>query len=206
MTQIDPTPKREGFWRRQWAGAPTWAQKIFDGLFGIVAPILCFVFDPYFFRGSGPCFQPPLGRFAVFAYVAVGLGVGVLSIWLIGGQWIKRGVNMFAGIFFAGALFASLIGLALLPFSLFGLLLMGLGVLGFIPFVTAWVYWRNARRAWRIAREHAEQRPARPTAWRLSLAALGLILVLGIPAFAQWLTPPPLPISAEVAQACATND
>jgi hypothetical protein len=42
----------DGFWRRQFMPPTTKRQKIFDVLFGVIAPVLCFVFDPIVFKGT----------------------------------------------------------------------------------------------------------------------------------------------------------
>src|SRR6059036_1217018 len=43
---------RPRFWKRQFLGPATTPQIIFDVVFGIVGPVLCFVFDPVVFRGD----------------------------------------------------------------------------------------------------------------------------------------------------------
>jgi hypothetical protein len=79
----------------------------------------------------------------------------------------------------SGALFSAVIGLLLLPLSIAGLA-FGVGILGFTPFVTAFIYWRNARRA---------QGPASTMMSRAALCltlTLGALVPLGAPAFAHW--------------------
>jgi hypothetical protein len=44
--------ERPRFWRRQLMAPKTHAQRIFDVLFGVVAPVLCFVFDPIVFKSD----------------------------------------------------------------------------------------------------------------------------------------------------------
>jgi hypothetical protein len=67
----------------------------------------------------------------------------------------------------------------LLPFSLIGLLFGFLGALGFTPFVTAFVFWRNAVRACARA-QHGSVRD-----WGLVLAAVGLVTACGGPLVAH---------------------
>jgi hypothetical protein len=50
-----------------------------------------------------------------------------------------------------GACFALLLGLALAPFSFIGAFFGGIGLLGFTPFLMAFVYWRNALEASNLA-------------------------------------------------------
>jgi hypothetical protein len=73
----------------------------------------------------------------------------------------------------AGALFALAVGIAILPHSLMGLLLL-IGVFGFTPFLTAFVYLRNGRRALRVARPAGSDTAA--------ALALGAVLALSVPA------------------------
>jgi hypothetical protein len=43
-----------GFWKRRFEPPATVSQRWFDFIFGIVAPILCLVFDPAIFRNGFP--------------------------------------------------------------------------------------------------------------------------------------------------------
>ena len=40
-----PESFRPGFWQRQFLGPPTAQQIAFDVVFGVVGPVLCFIFD-----------------------------------------------------------------------------------------------------------------------------------------------------------------
>jgi len=78
----------------------------------------------------------------------------------------------------AGAAFSFVIGLVLLPYTLFGLLIL-IGVLGFGPFLAAFVYLRSAARALSASGLYLG-------AWRRASAlTLGAALALGVPAFAH---------------------
>src|SRR5262249_32640562 len=79
---------------------------------------------------------------------------------------------LFAGLLAGGAVFAALLGLVLLPFSLIGLSI-GIGALGFSPFVTAFVFLRNAVRAFRRCGEE----DSAVSVW----SGLGLILFFALP-------------------------
>jgi hypothetical protein len=68
-------------------------------------------------------------------------------------------------------------GIALLLFSLLGLLFYGLGALGFIPFLTAVVYGRNAAKALRS--DDGGQPLAR--------ILLGILIAIAVPMLAYWL-------------------
>lgn len=168
--------KRISFWRRLWLPEPDHPLRSFDFIFGIAAPILCLYFDPIVFRGDG-CYGPILGRVTTFAYVGVGLEVALLAIWLVFSHRLGTSGDFVAGVFGIGAVVSFGVGLVILPFSLIGILLLGLGLLGFIPFLTAIVYWRNSRIAWLLAREKA---PKRLVAGRLALLVLGIAVAVGI--------------------------
>lgn len=151
------------FWGRQFAPQPTAGQIIFDLGFGIVLPVVCLYFDPIVFQGTLP--GPLVGSHRVVAIVAIGLAFLSLSAWLL----LGRPAALLAGLLAGGAIFAALLGLVLLPFSIIGLFML-IGVLGFAPFITAFVFWRNAVRAFYRARQIG-------TAGRvLSLAVVGLVI------------------------------
>ena len=171
------------FWRRQFGDAPTPTQLRFDVIFGLVLPVLCFVFDPIVFRsGGGELF----GRDGIyqsvrlFAYSASALEMATLACWLFVIRRHPAWSRPAGGVMAAGALFAFALGLAILPFSVIGLLFVGVGGLGFIPFVTALVYLRNARRALRLNRASAPVRGGATAAF-----AFGVAFALAAPAVAQ---------------------
>jgi hypothetical protein len=168
--RIDAT---DGFWRRQLKPPTTRAQKIFDVLFGVIAPVLCFVFDPIVFKsdfddGLLPAYQS-------FTYMVSGLEILLLIVWLICGRELRPHTRLIGGLLVSGALFSSIIGVIILPFSLLGLML-GIGIFGFIPFLTALVYWRNGRDAFQLAGTPF------PRGFSLTSVMLGCVLVVGVPA------------------------
>jgi hypothetical protein len=83
------------------------------------------------------------------------------------------------GSLYGGAIFAGLLGLVLLPLSLIGLA-FGIGVLGFSPFATAFVFLRNGVRAARL------DRAIDPAARGFLLYPAGLLISCGGPWIAQW--------------------
>jgi hypothetical protein len=124
---------------------------ITDVLFGVIAPIGTLIFDPIVFRsGDG---YPILPQWRVFAYIAIPLSVIVMAVWLWLRVRLKAWSGVIAGALFTGALFSLLVGIAILPATLIGLLL-GIGVLGFIPFFTAFVFFRNGLQAFNQAGKH----------------------------------------------------
>lgn len=170
----------------------TTAQKVFDIIFGIVAPILCVVFDPGILRApENACGEigSILTDYSTFVYTAIGLGIFALLVWMAAGNQLKNASPFFAGILFTGFVFSLLVGMAILPLSLIGLLIMGLGLLGFIPFLTALVYLRNGIKALRLVREST----APTAAIRIAAVVIGVAIVLGVPAYMQYQYPPEKP-------------
>jgi hypothetical protein len=148
---------------------------------GIVAPIACFALQPLLFLPGAPPVVPPLefiNVFWLFGYGVIGLEMLALAVWLAIGNRLGAWNGLFAGVLFAGALFAGGLGLVLLPFSVLGLMLV-IGLLGFVPFLTAVVYCVNAVVAYRHAREFAG--PKMLIGWAL----LGALLVIGVPGAVQ---------------------
>jgi hypothetical protein len=144
-----------------------------DLVFGVLAPLACLVFDPIVFRsGLG---GPVVGNYAVVGYSAIALGLVALPVWLFRG----RPAAFLAGLLAGGAVFALCLGLTLLPLSFLGLA-MCIGVLGFTPFLTAWVFARNSRDAFRTATTSASA-PSVP-----ALAFLGFVIACGGPWAAHW--------------------
>ena len=173
-----PAERRPGFLQRQFQPEATLWQLIFDVTVGMILPVMCLVFDPIVFRGG--FFGPPvLGGFQFFAYGLIAIEIMALGVWLAAGGRTGEGCGVLGGVMLAGALFSAGVGTLLLPLTVIGLA-FGIGVLGFTPFVTAFIYWRNARRARTIA-------GARMSRAALCLTvALGLSIPFAAPAFAQW--------------------
>src|SRR5262249_28788256 len=136
-------------------------------------------FDPVVFRNTQICAGPYLSEYAIFAYLAIGLGAFSLVVWLLAATLREKMAPLMAGVMLTGALFALGLGIILLPISVLGLLAV-IGVVGFIPLLTAFVYWRNGIRALRKASAAQAQ---------MSRVLVGLIagsvLVLAIPTLAQ---------------------
>jgi hypothetical protein len=136
---------KTGFWKRQFAAVVTRPQILFDVTFGVIAPILCFVFDPIVFRSW--LFGPPLlGEYQTVVYLFSGLQITLLCFWLLTGSGGKVSNSFIGGTLLSGAIFCLIAGFVLTPFSLLGLI-YGLGVFGFTPFLTMLVYLRNSVRA-----------------------------------------------------------
>lgn len=148
--------------------------------FGVLGPIICVIVDPTVFHPSGG--EPgELGAIQAFAFGMIGYEILLMSVWLL--IPIRRAFwqSFVASSFAIGAIFACGIGVRLLPLSLLGVL-FGLGILGFIPFVTAFVYLRQSIRAF----QNIFQKWRRPLC--LGALILGIICSVGFPSGIQWYT------------------
>jgi len=175
---LSPPVRRRGFLWRQWQTEATLSQLIFDVTIGMILPILCLVFDPGIFRGNlfG---RPLLGDYQFFAYGLIAIEIVALGVWLALGKRAGEWCGVLGGVMFAGAAFSAVIGILLLPLSVIGLMFI-VGILGFTPFVTAFIYWRDARRALAAAGARMSRAALCVT------VALGAAISVGAPAFAHW--------------------
>src|SRR5947209_19244116 len=92
---------QQSFWRRQFSDSFTRGQVIFDVMFGVVLPILCFLLDPIVFKG-GLIGEPDLVQFRALAYLMSGLAIVALALWLATGMEGCYSSAVAAGIFFTG--------------------------------------------------------------------------------------------------------
>lgn len=181
LNQPAAATPRKGKLRQQLDGERTRRQLVFDCAFGVVLPVLCFVFDPLFFRdgflgGGRGIFED----FRFFAYVVAAVEILTLTIWLTLGKRTGERRVALGSVMLAGFLFSLFIGIILLPFSIIGLAFI-IGILGFAPFFSAFVFLRNGWRA-------LDAVAGSPMNRRRLVAplALGAIVVLGLPALIQW--------------------
>ncbi len=171
--------RRRAFLRRQFDGSPTQAQTNFDIFFGVVLPVACFVFDPLVFKRFDGHNGGWLEDYRFFTYALSALEMAALGVWLAARGRLGEWASAAAGVLLAGALFCFLIGIVLLPFSLLGLIFI-IGVLGFTPFFTGFVYLRNGVRAVRLARN-----PLSFGANFLGSLVVGVVLVFSLPLLAE---------------------
>jgi hypothetical protein len=153
---------------------------MFDLFAGAIIPIVLLTFDPIVFRSYDTCF-PTLGyaNISAFAYTAIMLGIVVLIDWLFVGVLRRIASSLAAGVFLVGGFFGAGLGIAMLPISI-PVMIVLIGALGLFPFVTAFVYFRNAWRAYYAARERTQKR-------RFVWAGMvvGIFLILAISTLAQ---------------------
>lgn len=170
----ESTGPKTGFWRRQFAPTVTRPQIIFDVIFGVIGPVLCFAFDPIVFRG-GIGGAPLLSGYRNLVYLFSGLQIAVLCFWLLTGPGNQVWNKLIGGMLLSGGIFCVTLGLSLAPFSLFGLLLYGVGIFGLTPFLTALVYLRNSSRALRVDKSGAEGFVG------VLIPVLGIVVTAGLP-------------------------
>src|SRR5437879_4299486 len=103
-----------GFWKKQFQLPGTPFQSAFDICFGLIAPILCVIYDPAVFRSDGSRLFESLNALWLFAYLEIGIGVMALGYYLL----VRRASMFLSGVLYAGALFSLLLGLAMLPLTL----------------------------------------------------------------------------------------
>ena len=142
------------FWRRQFSPEVTKLQNAFDWTIGITLPILCLAADPVLFRPGGILY---LEKSQAFVYLLIGAGIVTLALWLLASKYIKQMSRLVACILLLGAPCAFSIGIILFPFSVIGLKII-IGVLGFVPFFTGFVFLRNGVRAMQKANMHLRRR------------------------------------------------
>jgi hypothetical protein len=146
--------QRPGFWAAQFGPNRTSLQDGFDVTFGLILPILCFIADPVVFK-SAPIFGPALLEdYQLFAYLMSTVQMGFFLAWRTFPKKVNALSPLFAGMFLSGACFSALIGVAMLPITIWTLLI-AIGLLGLIPFVTAFVYLRTGIRALRAQANHS---------------------------------------------------
>ena len=146
MSQHEAKPAESTFWSRQFDAQATPHRLSFDIAFGIIVPMICLVLDPIVFRSGGG--TPFFKGYEILGRVPILVGWLSLTAWLYKG----RPTALLAGLLACGALYALLLGIVLLPFSAIGMIIL-IGFLGYTPFFTAFVFWRNAVIAFRRARQ-----------------------------------------------------
>lgn len=177
--RAEPPTTRIFFWQRQFGLRSTLGQKVFDVMAGAILPIVCVWCDPIVFTGAEPPgIGSPFSAYAVGGYLFIFLEILVLLLYLLLGRRLGVLRGFLGGMLAAGAVSACLLGLAILPLTVIGLFLL-IGFLGLSPFLTSFVFGRNALRAL-----HGGDRQGHPGV-RWIVAILGAALALGAPLAAQ---------------------
>jgi hypothetical protein len=106
-------------------------------IFGIALPIVCFAID--LMLGQIVSQYAPWGLWSIAA-------IGIVAIALSFCRWSSVAMrSILVGILAATGSIAGLIGLLLFPLSIVGILMAGIGLLGFAPFLTSYVFLGRAR-------------------------------------------------------------
>ena len=164
-----------GFWGQRLRNAANSKPKMPDWVFGIFMPAFCFVADPVVFKN--PHFAGGyLGDYSVFAYLLCSLSIVALIVWLRWGERLRGFAVLVSGIMAVGSLASLLIGILLLPLSLIGLVFL-IGLLGFTPFFTSSVYWRNSMRAYLAAKPYFDTDLLARTVGLVALVTLVLPMI-----------------------------
>ena len=120
-----------------------WSNEV---LWGCILPIACMVTDPGVFHNFKNLqqFQPLV---APEIYILLGWQIFNLSVsWFVAGA--SPGIRAwFSGTFAFGATYALYLGVILSPLSTAGLYVV-IGILGYTPLVTSYIYGSRARRFW----------------------------------------------------------
>ena len=148
-----------------------------DVIGGIFLPALCVVADPIVFKQSeffGYFGGPLLQRYVVFGYLEILIGMTALALFL---RW-KIISPFLAGTLLVGAVFSLVLGILLFPFALLGLLVV-IGLLGFTPLLSCFVFARAGLRALRICRTKMKTRVI------VVYMSLGVLLTLALPTGSQ---------------------
>ncbi len=162
------------FWRRQFGRTVTSAQRKFDWYFGFLFPLVCIYFDPFVFT-SWNHDNAIFAAYQPFAYALSAASIMGLAAWILFGERLKWIAAPLAGLFFAAAVVSLFIGVVLLPFSLIGLVVL-IGMLGFTPLFTSFVFGRNAVRALRFSSAVFDRKTL------VYVAVLGALIGLTVPA------------------------
>ncbi len=178
LVHLPESGSASDYWVRQFTPPATRRQRVFDVIFGLVMPVVCMIFDPIVFKGSGPIWgEGMLGELRWFAYTGLAVELIALGIWLQYGEQLGRCRDVVGGILLGGAVVAALIGVTIFPLSLIGILFILVGTLGFTPFLTSLVLARNAARA--LARvDDDSPRPGRRFRVGLGLLILSTVVIV----------------------------
>lgn len=149
----------------------------FAWAFGVVMPVICFMFDPGVFASDGHG-RGLLGAAAGFSYVLSFAAIMGTMAWLIWGERLGNLLPFLSGLLAVSAVCSLIIGLILFPFSMMGLAFL-IGALGFTPLLSSAVFFRASVNAF-------QSRPAsadRLTAWHSFM--LGALVAIVLPLLAN---------------------
>jgi hypothetical protein len=174
MLQInDSTPApRPNFLQRQFSSVPTISQRKFDWTFGVGLPIICIAADPIVFR-HWQGLHPLLIEYKIFCYALSSVSIMAMAAWLLWGTRLGELRPFLGGLFLVAAAISTIVGIILLPFSMIGSILL-IGLLGFTPLFSGFVFLRNSYRA---LESSAEEMPLNYVARAAMLAVVYALVV-----------------------------
>jgi hypothetical protein len=160
---------------------PDVRQAAFCYVAGVVAPVLCLIFDPIIFTDFGMLGAHPWYRAGCYTFMAIEMATMVA--WLWARESFGRMSALVAGALWAGAMYAWGLGLLMFPLSVIGLMAMGIGVFGFTPFFTGAAFFIQAK----LATSDADAVPSPGRGALAARLAVGTSLAIGPALLAQWL-------------------
>ena len=167
-----PEP-RPGFLKRQFSELPTLSQKKFDWAYGVVLPIICVAADPIVFRTLGGDYTL-LGDYKIFCYALSSVSILAMAAWLLWGNKLGELRPFLGGLFLVAAAISTTVGIMIFPFSALGIIFAGLGLLGFTPLFSGFVFLRNS---FRVLESSAEDMPLKYVARAAMLAVIYALVV-----------------------------
>ena len=180
-----------------WLGAMAWTTLIypvwhpkqerrqatmFDWIWGLLLPLVCLGCDPMVFRDTNLAvagdlmvhdFQFGFRRETSAAYCFILWQMLFLFVWLVGRGNLARFAGFFLGSFIAAVIFTALLGALLLVPAIIGTLFAGIGLMGFTPLFTCYVFARRIR--------ETRQMMGNELVYFWLLAALGFALAIVAP-------------------------
>ncbi len=177
----DSTPaRRPKFLKRQFSAVTTLSQRKFDWVFGVGLPVVCIAADPIVFRSAG-FFEPILenggqallSEYKIFAYALSTVSIMAMAAWLLWGSKLGELRPFLGGLFLTAAAISTIVGIILIPFSMMGMVLL-IGILGFTPLFSGFVFLRNSFRA---LESSAEDMPLKYVARAAMLAVIFSLVV-----------------------------
>jgi hypothetical protein len=173
----DSTPApRPKFLQRQFSAVPTPSQRKFDWTYGVVLPIVCIAADPIVFRSSiGLTISANNGfaKYKVFCYALSSVSILSMAAWLLWGSKLGELRPYLGGLFLAAAGISTTVGIFLFPISARASI-FGIGLLGFTPLFSGFVFLRNSFRA---LESSAEDMPLKYVARAAMLAVIYALVV-----------------------------
>jgi len=127
---------------------------MFDWIWGLLMPFVCLICDPFVFRDTDFQFgvgnvmfhdiESGLRRETIAAYCFILWQMLFLFIWLVGRERCTRFAGWFLGNFAAAIIFTALLGMLLIVPAVIGSAI-GVGLMGFTPLFTSYVFARRVR-------------------------------------------------------------